>query len=123
DPAVMGVGADDDRRGDGSDAWLGLKAGSEGLCKQVKLAVVLLQEIALLDDGTGQTTSLAPSDCRRVVLCGGAADPPCRDRADLRVGQGLARIYPQVDAAQQREEGVAVRGALLIEDRSRGEQH
>ena len=117
----MGVGADDDRGGDGSESGDGLQAGGELLGQGAELAVVVLEQRGLLHDGDSEAAGLAAHDRGGVGHCG-AGGPPGGDGADLGVGQRGADIDVEVDGAQQGGEGVAVGGALMVDDRTRSEQ-
>jgi len=88
----------------------------------VQLAIVVLEQLGLLKDSDREPTGLAPRDDGRVDGGCGAGGAPGGNDADLGVGEWLARVDVQVDGAQQRGEGIAVGGALLIDDRSGGEQ-
>jgi len=118
----VGVGADNDRRCDGPEPGNVLQAGSELFSELVQLAMVDLEQLGLLQDGDRETASLATGNDPGIGRSG-AASAPGRDGADLRVGQRLEGIDAKVDATQQRGERVAVRGALLVDDRACGEQH
>ncbi len=78
-----------------------LKAGSELLGQLAQLAMVVLEQLGLLKDSDRETAGFATGDHRRVGR-GGAAGAPGGDDADLGVGEWLAGIDVEVDAAQQR---------------------
>lgn len=118
DATVVGVGAHNDGRGDRPDARTRLQAGSEFLGQDAKLAVILAEHLGVLKHGCGEPSCFAPCDRLRVSWTVAAtSDAPRGDGADLGVADSLPGINAEVDAAQERVECVAVRGALLVHDR------
>src|SRR5690606_34733176 len=113
----------DDRRGDRSDAGLCLQTRSKFFGKQTQLVMVLAQDGGLLEHGPRQTASLTSCYCQRVACLQRAAGAPCGDGADLLVAQWLSGVDAQVDAAQERVQGVAVGGSLLVDDRAGCQQY
>jgi hypothetical protein len=114
---VVGVGPDDDGCGDRSDAGLILQSRHEGVGELVKLAMVLLEQGALLEDRDREPSGLATSNRERICNGRAATGSPGSDGPDLGVGERVAGIDVQVDGAQQRSERVTVRSALLVDDR------
>lgn len=100
-----------------------MEARRELLGAQLQLAVILLELFGVLYDSLGQPASFPSGDREVVAQRGTAAGSPCRDRSDLCVGDRLSGIDAEIDCAQQRCAGIAVRGALLVKDRSGREQH
>ena len=77
--AVVGVGADDDGRSDRSDAWLVLQSGCELVREVAELAVVLFEQLALLEHGLARRRA-----SRRAKIRGSLVLRPGRQAAISR---------------------------------------
>lgn len=110
---MVGVGGDQDRAGHCTDPRYGLQTRRQRFRELRELAVVLSQPLRLLEDGSGESSCLfAEHTCGGVVSIGS----PGRDRRDLGVGERFTGVDREVDATDKCGEGVAVRGALLIDE-------
>jgi hypothetical protein len=69
-------------------------------------------------DPAGEADGFASARCGRGVFVAG---PPASDRGDLSAGQGLSCVNAEVDAADQRGQGVDRLGALGAHLVSRGD--
>ncbi|MFI7744945.1 hypothetical protein, partial [Kocuria rhizosphaericola] len=101
----MGVGTDDDRRRDRPDPRGLLQAGGEVLGQGLQRGAVGGQLLGAGSDSDRQALGLCPGD--HYVCLGVRHGPPGGDGSDLRVLQRPAGVDAEVDASQQRGEGIA----------------
>jgi hypothetical protein len=97
----------------GPNAGRFLEPGCELFADELELPAIRREEFDLLEDGGGQPAGLPTNESHWIIP---TTNAPSSNGSELTIGQGTASVDAQIAAAHQGDEGVAVGGALVINE-------